>query len=909
MRTNTMARMLAATLLLARAGAAPASAQSFAGELPRVVQQGSIDANVMVLFDNSGSMNEAMYHPDYDPEVTWPGAFVENNTYYINSDGNYGPRNVPGRPSGANTYTPTAPLIRSYNQQGRYRGNYLNWIFYTATDEQRATLPQLARIEVAHMVMADIIQRSERVRFGLTKFNNDNFGTVVAQCGADKTTLVNTVTTIQGDAWTPLGESMETILNYFKSTGANAPIIADCQKSFCIVMTDGFPTKDRAVSGYLWDADGDGRDPGTCTSIGSPDPDSYDCSDHLDDVAYYMYHEDLRSDLDGQQNVVTYAIGFGVDASILNDTAVNGNGLYLMAEDAVDLWTSLELVMMDIISRISTGAAVAVVSTERGDEERLYRGKFMPNSWTGYLEAFDLPYENGDAPVWEAGHLLRQRAASSREIFTAIGTQRYDFTTGSASSLLGAMGLADVSAAADVIAWSRGDAVAGLRYRDGWKLGDVIHSTPVVVGAPANFSEDESYQAFMDAHADRVKMVYVGANDGMLHAVYAENGQEAWAFVPEFALPKLAAVADTVNCHTYTVDLTPTVRDCKLAGAWKTVLIGGGRQGGAGYFAIDVTYPTSPELLWQVALPNGKAYASESEIAVIGGKTVVLIGSGLDDTDGEAFLEVFAVDDGAHLGSLLLSRDSTERNKATAPTAVDRDLDGNYDCCYVGDLQGHLWKFEFDGEIDPSLWDRYELWRDTDFEITSRPTAAYGEGNAVYVYFGTGAYLEESDIATRDDNIFGCVFDRNDGSEHANLVDQTNSNHDLSGEDGWYIRLENAEGERVTEPAAVVAESVFFTSFVPSQEVCSAGGQSWLYRVSYRDGSVPDDGEEDEWDGGRSIALDEGVGSRPVVDIVNETVIVQSSDATITVQEIGQSYFHLTVRAWQENFDYVSGNN
>jgi type IV pilus assembly protein PilY1 len=110
----------------------------------------------------------------------------------------------------------------------------------------------------------------------------------------------------------------------------------------------------------------------------------------------------------------------------------------------------------------------------------------------------------------------------------------------------------------------------------------------------------------------------------------------------------------------------------------------------------------------------------------------------------------------------------------------------------------------------------------------------------------------------------------------------------------------------VTEPAVVVAGAVFFTTFVPSQEVCAAGGNSWLYRLDYENGSVPDDGESDDWDGNRSIDLGQGVASRPVVDIVNETVIVQSSDATISVQDIGQTFGHLTVRAWQENFDFVT---
>jgi type IV pilus assembly protein PilY1 len=874
-------------------------------EVPLFVQEGTVEANVMILFDNSGSMNEAVFHPDYDYTVTWVGPFVANSTYYINSSGMYAPRNIPSRPSGANQTTPTAPLVRSFGQQGRYRGNYLNWIFYHATDEQRASLPQLTLINVAHDVVADIVDRTERVRFGVTVFNGENGGNVIAQCGADKATLINTIRNIQATSWTPLAETMETILNYYKRTDASAPITAHCQKNFIVVVTDGFPTKDRNISAYLVDADGDGLDPGNCASIGSPDANSNDCSHHFDDIAYWMYNNDLRADLYDVQNVITYTIGFNIDFELLMLAAQKGGGLYMSASNAVELWTSLELVMLDIINRLSSGAAVAVVSTERGDEERLYRGKFMPGTWHGYLEAFALPYTNGDTPLWEAGYLLMQRAASTRTITAGLGGSMMSFTEGNATVLQPYLGASDPAEAATLIRWVRGDNAGSLRNRNNWKLGDIIHSTPVVVGAPSNFSTDPSYQTFMTAHATRAKMVYVGANDGMMHAFYADTGQEAWAFIPEFALPKLAAIADTAYCHTYTVDLTASVRDCKIGGAWKTVLLGGGRQGGASYFALDITLPNSPSLLWQVELPDNKPFASDAQFAVIGGQPVMLVGSGLDTTDGRAYLQVYSVSDGSHLGGVLLSSDSSRRNKATAATPVDIDLDDNHDFCYVADLQGHVWKLDFRGSTNPASWDRYCLWQGDD-EITGRPTAAYAGGGTINVYFGTGAYLVEDDLSTTDDHIFGCIFDRQDGSQYATLVNQSGSINDLTGQDGWYIDLENIAGERVTEPAVVVAGVVFFTAYVPSQEVCASGGNSWLYRLDYSNGSVPDDGESDEWDGERCIDLGQGVASRPVVDIVNAEVIVQSSDATIHVQSVGQAYFHVIVRDWHENFDYVT---
>ena len=121
-----------------------------------------------------------------------------------------------------------------------------------------------------------------------------------------------------------------------------------------------------------------------------------DCSDHMDDVAWYLANEDLRPDLPDDQNVFTYVVGYHEDASLLEETAINGDGLYFEAKNAVELFTSIEYALQDILRRISAGSAVAVVSTERGTDDRLYRGKFMPSDWYGYLECYDLPYENGE---------------------------------------------------------------------------------------------------------------------------------------------------------------------------------------------------------------------------------------------------------------------------------------------------------------------------------------------------------------------------------------------------------------------------------------------------------------------------------------------------------------------------------
>jgi len=144
--------LLCGAALLMFGGAVP-HALGQACQTPLFVQEGSVEANVMILFDNSGSMNHAIHHPDYDPNTVYAGGYNSSSNYYVSKDG-YVVKN-----GGRKAY-----LVKSYNQSGRYEGNYLNWIFWHATEEQRDTLPRVTRIMVAHEVVSDIIANSEGVR-------------------------------------------------------------------------------------------------------------------------------------------------------------------------------------------------------------------------------------------------------------------------------------------------------------------------------------------------------------------------------------------------------------------------------------------------------------------------------------------------------------------------------------------------------------------------------------------------------------------------------------------------------------------------------------------------------------------------------------------------------------------------
>ncbi len=899
---------LVAAIVLASGVAVPRSAFAQECEIPLFVKQNLVGANLMVLADNSSSMNAGVYHLDYDSETVYSGDFRSDATYFVNRDGDYAPSDFSRYwPS-----YPTASLVCSDNgQDGQYSGNYLNWIYYHATEDQRAAVPQTTRIQLLKEVLVDVLGRSSRLRIGLTIFYpRSDGGNILAYCeGGNEDAVLNVITSITANTYTQLGEAMETIGDYFKESQdlagyASAVIQYPCQYNFCLVVTDGLPTMDTGVSPYLWDADNDGNDPGNCTSIGAPYSDFMNCSDHFDDVVYHLAHEDLRPDLEGDQFLYTYVVGFHENGRLLQEAADNGDGLFFLAEDYEGLSRSIEYAIQDILRRISGGSAVAVVSTERGEDDRLYRGKFMPIDWDGYLECFALPYEEGDAPLWEAGALLESRNPGTREIFTALGGTRLDFDTGSAPLLQSALGAATADEAAGLIAWGRGEPVAGLRDRQGWILGDLVHSTPVVVGAPTGWVPEPAYQDFANTHADRRRMVYVGANDGMLHAFDAMDGREVWAFVPEFALPDFAVMADSGYCHAYTCDQTASLKDVKVGGVWKTVLVGGGREGGDALFALDVTYPESPRFMWQQSVPNGRAFLSEAEMTAAGGSGCVLVGSGLDLLDHEAWLYSYGLSDGTFFGGLQLGT-TRGRNKATRPAVVDLNLDGEADLLYIADLGGTLWRVQLNNSAHTSGWSVSRLYVGRE-EISADPVAAFGENGEVMVYFGTGAYLTDDDMLTVDPQRFVCVIDRHDGRtlSDRDLTNQTSTIEDMNGRPGWYVDLWNGPGERVTEQAVVVAGTVIFTSFAPSLNACVAGGESWLYQMAYDTGG-PAPNSEDEAPEDRSIDLGEGIASYPVVDLESGSIVVQSSDASITVEPLAALYDRMSVRAWHESFQAV----
>jgi len=297
------------------------------------------------------------------------------------------------------------------------------------------------------------------------------------------------------------------------------------------------------------------------------------------------------------------------------------------------------------------------------------------------------------------------------------------------------------------------------------KLGDIVSAQPQYAGPPNRRYSDTGYAAFKAANANRTAIVYAAANDGMVHAFNAETGEEAWAYIPSFVLPRLYTLADKnyANKHQYFVEGTPVVEDVYIGDEWKTILVGGLNAGGVGYYALDVTNPASPEVLWEFTDANvGYSFGNPNITKLDDGTWVVLLSSGYNNCpstttgcvkngqgDGEGHLYVLSAETGSLVA--LTSDVTTEEGSATAPSGLTKIVAlgraaNRTSRVYGGDLFGNLWRFN----ISASGYSKQRLATLKDSlgnaqPITTRPIPTSVSGKTV-IYVGTGRYLGTDDV-------------------------------------------------------------------------------------------------------------------------------------------------------------------
>ena len=414
-------------------------------------------------------------------------------------------------------------------------------------------------------------------------------------------------------------------------------------------------------------------------------------------------------------------------------------------------------------------------------------------------------------------------------------------------------------------------------------MGDPIDSAPVFIGAPKQNYGDPGYGpettggTFKNTHSSRVGTVYIGANDGMLHAFNSTTGEERWAYVPTMVIPNMVQLAkkDYSLNHKYFVNGDVTVQDvcvssCGSASAqWKTVLVGGLNAGGKGYYALDITNPTVPQLLWEFDTSDdndlGYSFGNPLMTKKSDGTWVVLLTAGHNNTTGtnkgKGVLYVLNASSGA-----VISKYTTSAGSQTTPSGLTKvsifaespRRDNTAKFVYGGDLLGNLWRFDINspaGANNPFLVTTLTGPGGIAQPITTKPELTVVNGKRL-IFVATGKYLESPDLVNTEKQTIYAITDSTNTTltnprSPGVLVEQTISASGGSGERtqsgrpspvdysvnrGWYVDLPDS-GERVNVSPILVFGTLLVPSTVPSNTLCAPGGYGYLNFFDYKTGS------------------------------------------------------------------------
>ena len=662
--------------------------------------------------------------------------------------------------------------------------------------------------------------------------------------------------------------------------------------------------------------------------------------------------------------------------------AVNGRGTYFSAKDPATLYSGLSSALAAIATRLGAAAAATTSNPNvSAGDNYVFISNFTAgkDEWTGELSGQQIDVDTGavltSASDWSAS--TRLDANTSRSIYTfdsgatnklkdftwanLTSTERSYFETafvttpGRSLSQFCSFGTiclsaADQAAAAGspLVSYVRGDRSneGSLTDISKWYrarnhlLGDIVNSEALYVKQALYNYADAGYSAFKTSTAGRRAMVYVGANDGMLHAFDATTGEEVWAYIPTMVMPKLYRLADKNygNDHQFYVDGSPVSGDVLIGGAWKTIIVGGLGAGGRGYYAMDVTNPSSPVALWEFQDNNLGYTLGKPEITKLkDGTWVVIFASGYNNVSpGDGHGRLYVVN--AATGSLIRTID-TGIGDTTTPSGlaqirawVDRTEINNTSLrVYGGDNLGNVWRFDINNDIGAGGYDAQLLATllgsaGNAQPMTARPELGLVNGNAV-VYVGTGRYLGVTDLTDSSPQSLYAIKDTLGSTSLGNprvgnFVAQTltggtcpadatvcdpaqtvrlgTSNAvDFATQNGWYIDLPATRERANTDPQLALGTLVYTTNVI-DPDACSVGGTSFINFFDYRTG-----GPVTSATGVTSVLLGNAIATRPtIVRLPSGKVIslTRLSDARTVVSRIPVGTVPGTTRriSWRE---------
>ncbi|RZI85779.1 MAG: hypothetical protein EOP38_03715 [Rubrivivax sp.] len=595
--------------------------------------------------------------------------------------------------------------------------------------------------------------------------------------------------------------------------------------------------------------------------------------------------------------------------------AYNSRGLNLSAANADEFAAQLVQILQDITSQTYSTAGVATSGSTLTAGTAKYVPSYVGGVWTGDLNKFAVSAVTGATvdsntstpvidPVWSANAMVP--AHGSRNIFVWNGSAATAFDTSLSTTLREEMGTTPFSGTDSLINYIRGDTsnegtgTTQFRARAS-KLGDIVNSNPLYVKNSVNFQYQvlggtmgPAYLTFLSQTlSGRTATVFVGANDGMLHAFADNTGTETFAFIPRAALPNLSKLAGKPYDHQFYVDgpLTEThiYTGAGTSASWKSVLLGSMGAGGRSIFALNITSTASlgaSNVMWELNSGNNSALGhvtSEIEVGPVkvgtGYRWIALVGNGTNSTGNRAQLLVVDMADGSVLKTIDtgVGSDTTANNNGLGGVRAIRNTSGVIQAAYGGDLKGNLWRFNFSGgtiaswQVAKSGSTPTPLYSATDRAspataqpITAAPTVLLHPRGGVMVVFGTGKLIETGDrIGTglsQRQTLYGVrdLLEPYDTAANASYATvpfsqlqsqtiNTTSVASPNGTDyfaltepssvawdtkrGWYMDLTLATGQRQIYPGILYNGFVFLSTIVPADtgSCSSATGFNGLF--------------------------------------------------------------------------------
>lgn len=723
-----------------------------------------------------------------------------------------------------------------------------------------------------------------------------------------------------GTRYTPLRSALKNVGEYYAGNASSDPFgpeidgkLLSCRQNFAILTTDGYWNNLLKGSSDYEIFSMDDQEGSDGAAIATPDGEAKirykptapfkdgvntNRANTLADVAMKYWKEDLRPDMLNNvptsvlnpafwQHMITFGISIGLEGTIqpaegktlmetaraitewpdpkadtsgrhdiseriddLLHAAVNGRGEFAAANNANEFSQALKGALANISDRLASASNVAINASSINTGTFAFQATYTAGAWIGDLVAYPVTEDGlSSTSAWRASATIAEKVKAGTR-----ASDIYTYVAGSGKkatwSAIGSTRQAQIGSEAVfnyLLGNSAGEQSNGgeFRNRNGNVLGDIVNSSPF--------------------YAPDTDTLYVGANDGMLHAFQGATGAELFAFMPggidwgilkNLSMPNYGRSAE--NPHRYFVDGGIAVSTLSQSPD-KNILVGALGRGGKGVFALDVTTPTAftAANTWElttgteIGLVLGQPLITRVKTNGNSDEAAVLIGNGINSGNGGstagASLLIRKLADGSSIESL--DTKAAGDNGLFAPRGWDDDNDGVVDFVYAGDLRGNIWKFDLS---TPNKRTVTRMFTAQSGQSITGPLALAKDPKTGkrWVFVGTGKYLDASDPSSlTTQSFYGLIDDgatlpitladlqqrtvtvtgtldgfKVRGFESSGLLD--------SGKKGWYINWPGngtgAPAERSVSGSFLRGSALIIPTIIPKSDPCEPGGSGFI---------------------------------------------------------------------------------